>query len=98
GNISFKAIDAETEEEYELTTVLPSSDTVVPIAFQADVLGSFKAPLQLRMETATGISDVGAGDKQERYYNLQGQRIYKPTQRGVYIQNGQKVVLNAHKR
>ena len=44
---------------------------------------------------ATGIERIVSTDLDgtERWYDLNGRRIDKPTQKGVYIQNGSKVVV-----
>lgn len=39
----------------------------------------------------TGIASVVKSGEEEVWYNLQGQRISKPTRKGVYILNGKKV-------
>ncbi|MBO5157726.1 MAG: DUF5123 domain-containing protein [Prevotella sp.] len=43
---------------------------------------------------ATGINDIttGAADN-GAWYNMQGVKVEKPTQRGVYIHNGKKIVV-----
>lgn len=43
---------------------------------------------------ATGISNVNVNDNDNRYYTLDGQLLQgKPTQKGVYIVNGRKIVI-----
>ena len=45
---------------------------------------------------ATGIIAIDNGQltiDNDRYYDLQGRRISKATQKGVYIQNGKKVII-----
>jgi hypothetical protein len=45
-------------------------------------------------EEATGIVEVdGVSKAAESTYNLQGVKINEPKQKGVYIQNGRKVVV-----
>ena len=47
-------------------------------------------------DEATGIKAIDNGQltiDNDRYYDLQGRRISKATQKGVYIQNGKKVVI-----
>ena len=43
----------------------------------------------------TGIIDMNAdvNDTNKRYYTLDGRRVEQPTQQGVYIVNGKKVLL-----
>lgn len=44
--------------------------------------------------TPTSVKTLKAGHSVDSYYDLQGRRINgKPTQRGVYIKNGKKVVV-----
>ena len=43
----------------------------------------------------TGVNEV-RGQKEEsrsQYYDLQGRRVAQPTQKGLYIVNGRKVVI-----
>ena len=45
---------------------------------------------------STGIDSIVAeqkGNNAPYYYTLSGQRIAKPTQRGIYILNGKKVLV-----
>ena len=45
------------------------------------------------MDDATGISEIAADKKADKaYYTLDGVRVENPTQKGVYIHNGKKVV------
>ena len=48
-----------------------------------------------RSQKATGIEMINsdAFDETERWYDLQGNRINRPTKKGIYIQRGQKVVV-----
>lgn len=41
----------------------------------------------------TGISDFDAENETDRWYDLNGQRISKPQKKGVYINNGRKIVV-----
>ena len=43
-------------------------------------------------DEATGIANINVNDNENRYYNLNGQRISQPT-RGLYIMNGKKYVV-----
>jgi len=43
--------------------------------------------------TSTGISHVKAPTSHEPSYNLHGQRVDKPTRKGLYIHNGRKVII-----
>lgn len=45
-------------------------------------------------EPSTGINDIVApAVKNDKYYNLQGIEIAKPTQAGIYIHNGKKYIV-----
>ena len=44
-------------------------------------------------DEATGISDVEADDADAHYYDLQGRSVSKPQRKGVYIKNGQRVII-----
>ena len=41
----------------------------------------------------TGISNFDAETETDRWYDLNGQRISKPQKKGVYINNGRKIVV-----
>ena len=43
--------------------------------------------------TAVPTLHVAQGNTPAVYYNLKGQRIAKPTQKGLYIQNGKKMIV-----
>lgn len=49
--------------------------------------------LTISTDRSTGISERNAVGKVERWYDLQGNRIEKPTRKGLYILNGKKVVV-----
>ena len=44
-------------------------------------------------DDATGISRIAAEAGNDTWYNLKGQRIDKPTRKGLYIKNGKKVIV-----
>ena len=44
-------------------------------------------------DDATGISRIAAEAGNDTWYNLSGQRIDKPTRKGLYIKNGIKVIV-----
>ena len=48
-----------------------------------------------KLKAASGIETVGygEGENDERWYDLNGRRIEKPLKKGLYIRNGQKVVV-----
>lgn len=43
--------------------------------------------------TPTGVSNVILPAKDEDYYTISGQKVSKPSQRGIYIHNGKKFIL-----
>lgn len=48
--------------------------------------------IQLVFEDATGITTVSGSPADAPIYDLNGRRVTKPAKKGVYIQNGRKVV------
>ena len=48
--------------------------------------------IQLVFEDATGITTVSGSPADAPLYDLNGRRVTKPAKKGVYIQNGRKVV------
>lgn len=69
-------------------------------AYRAYIDGSSWATSSARLKVAfgsgntTGISSIDADNNQDdRWYDLQGNRINKPTRKGLYIRNGLKVVV-----
>ena len=49
--------------------------------------------VSLNGNTATGIQNVRVSEKSGMVYNLTGQRVGKPTQKGIYLINGKKVLV-----
>ena len=43
-------------------------------------------------EGTTSISNINVNYENDVYYNLQGQRVDKPS-KGIYIKNGKKVMV-----
>lgn len=80
--------------------VLGNTNVYIP-PFRAYITGPDIAPNGARVlastfeGSATGISSLRLidADGTERWYDLNGRRIYKPTQKGVYIHNGKKVIV-----
>ena len=65
---------------------------------ETDISKFYEAELIETMVTigdgTSGISNVNVNDNDNRYYTLDGQLLQgKPTQKGVYIVNGRKVVM-----
>lgn len=85
--IQFVAVNALTGQAETLNT----QDG--PVFFQADVLGSVKAPFALFIGDATGINAVNADDENDQWYNLKGQRINRPAAKGLFIHGSQKVAV-----
>ena len=77
-------IDKQTATETDLTATA--------YTFQADG-GTLNSRFVLRLGTATGITDNNRETiTNNRYFDLQGRRISQP-QKGIYVRNGQKVVI-----
>lgn len=53
---------------------------------------SFRMILPLE-EIPLGISNIEADDSNAPYYTLDGKRVDTPTQKGIYIRNGKKVIV-----
>ena len=49
--------------------------------------------VSLNGNTATGIQNVRLSETKGAVYNLTGQRVGKPTQKGIYLINGKKVLV-----
>ena len=49
--------------------------------------------ISLNGNTATGIQNVKISETKVAVYNLTGQRVGKPTQKGIYLINGKKVLV-----
>ena len=81
-----------TENKFIMVDI--SKDTKVPAgkAVLKVAAGSAKTrTLDVIDGETTGIASVVKSGEEEVWYNLQGQRISKPTRKGVYILNGKKV-------
>ncbi len=81
--------------------VVAGNANVYISAFRAFVTGPDITPNTARTldsafdGSATAISSLRLvdADGTERWYDLNGRRIYKPSQKGVYIHNGKKVMI-----
>jgi hypothetical protein len=49
--------------------------------------------VSLNGNTATGIQNIRFAEMEGVVYNLNGQRVGKPTQKGIYLINGKKVLV-----
>lgn len=47
-----------------------------------------------KLRQAVGISAASADERKRAYYNMSGVRVKRPLQKGVYIVNGKKVLIN----
>ena len=75
--IRFVAVDMNTDELYDLKET---------VAFQADMLGTVKAPYALHFGSTTGINHVvGESGTVEGIYHINGMRVTTPQQPGVYV-------------
>ena len=65
-----------------------------------DVLASYsggnaRITMQIENGETTGINNMNTEkEENEKFYNLQGNRIQKPTKKGVYVRNGSKMIIN----
>ena len=50
-----------------------------------------------KLRQAVGISAASADERKRTYYNMSGVRVKRPSQKGVYIVNGKKVLINNRK-
>ncbi|MGM9699376.1 MAG: hypothetical protein ACI3Y0_12160 [Prevotella sp.] len=83
--ILFKAVDKESGESFDIDDKLD---------FKADAVGSVKAPYQLQLGNATGISGIGEESAQgEDAYNALGQKVKDTRRSGLYIYKGKKVLI-----
>jgi uncharacterized repeat protein (TIGR02543 family) len=81
-----------TENKFVMVDI--SKDTKVPAgkAVLKVPAGSAKTrSIEIDGDGTTGISSAVNSGEEEVWYNLQGQRISKPTRKGIYIINGKKV-------
>ena len=84
-------------------TKAQAEDLGVGTAYDTSASAAFAPAFMLLFDESddnviTGISDIttakGNSVASQGWYTLQGVRIPKPTQRGIYIYNGKKVVVN----
>ena len=47
-----------------------------------------------KLRQAVGITAASADERKRAYYNMSGVRVKRPSQKGVYIVNGKKVLIN----
>ena len=82
--LTFLAAECATGEVY---TVRESVD------FNADVLGSVKAPFALHLGEPTGVDSPWAEGQAQGITNLLGQKVNRTDVPGIYIINGKKVMI-----
>lgn len=66
-----------------------SKKPCVLLNFDGDNSGTTTAIVKVQEENAAEGEDTS-----DRWFNLQGQRINRPTTEGIYIHNGKKVIVN----
>ena len=76
---------------FEPNTVAIPADKAYLKVLKTAVDGTARLEIVFADE-ATGIANINVNDNENRYYNLNGQRISQPT-RGLYIMNGKKYVV-----
>ncbi len=82
----FRAVACDNGEEFMVKETM---------SFNADVIGSVTTPVTLHLGESTGISNTGADlRKTEGVYNMMGLQMKNVDREGVYIVNGQKVLIN----
>ncbi|MBQ8127636.1 MAG: hypothetical protein IJ176_04475 [Prevotella sp.] len=107
GNASLKGVYAETTVNAAegVTNYVLSSNVIYPVGANAAMVAPYRAYIQVSESAArslkfvvdgsesTGIEGVAAADAEStRVYNLNGQQV-KSAQKGIFIQNGKKVVM-----
>lgn len=84
-------IDKQENSETQLTPLSGETEGV-SYTFQANA-GTLNNRFVIRLGNATGIQSVAVSQQQmEQLFDLQGRRINHP-QKGIYIKNGQKFVV-----
>ena len=79
--------------DYEITAVknVEPGWAIATITGKGNYTGSIQKEFLISM-TGTGIAEIDGDDKTtDRWYDLRGRRIAKPTAKGLYIRNGKKV-------
>ena len=56
-------------------------------------VGGADARITMSFDKSTGIDYVNVDLNDNRYYDLQGRGVAQPTKKGLYIQNGKKVII-----
>ncbi|GAB6982764.1 alpha-amylase family glycosyl hydrolase [Prevotella dentasini] len=84
GTGSPQTVNAENIRQSTFITVNPSTDA--------------QGHYNLTINTATGIDNIETDNEKLNnsdlyYYTLSGQRVAKPTQRGIYIHQGKKIII-----
>lgn len=94
---TYYALTASSEDATKPVIKKVKSGVTIPAgkAYLAVKASASSAPalLNIHFDDPTGIrSAVNGTEKNEPVYDLQGRRVVKPT-KGIYIQNGKKVIL-----
>ena len=80
------AADSETGEVYAINETCE---------FNADVLGSVKAPFAFHLGEATDVDEIAAdGVKFEGVTNILGQQLRRINAQGFYVIDGKKIFIN----
>ena len=81
--------------DYEVTAVknVEPGWAIATITGKGNYTGSIQQEFLISM-TGTGIAEIdGDDDTSDKWYDMRGRRIAKPTTKGLYIKNGKKVVV-----
>lgn len=77
-----------TSEEFSVT-----EDTTLTIEGTASAKPLDYVFISGKVDAGTAVEAVNAASNEGKWYNLQGVQIAEPTQAGIYIHNGKKVVV-----
>ncbi|MGN0222262.1 MAG: chitobiase/beta-hexosaminidase C-terminal domain-containing protein [Prevotella sp.] len=84
--VVFRAVERESGNQSEIQETL---------VFCADAVGTTAEPYTLNLGETTGITNIGVNSGQtEGIYNVMGVQVRNINHEGVYIVNGQKVLIN----
>ena len=99
----FVGVSAESEEIDDLVftydeenNILTNKTSLMVVSYKPNYLMYYLyvyMPAQISKSVEEGISTVNIKKQANVFYNLQGVKMNRPTQKGLYIVNGKKVVV-----